>query len=282
MRCDGVRIKHADPMYSVAAYIMEDRVDATNSVEFYIPVVPLNSYIREKRDEGINISHLAIFIAGYIRTVAEFPALNRFIVDSKFYARKGIQVGMVVLKPGESGHTMSKMYFDPADDIFTVNKKLLEYVEENREEGDNNATDKIISILLSIPGLLRYGVKFLKWVDKKFGLPEAIVKASPMHESMVITNLASIGMNHIYHHIYNFGTVGQVVAMGNLRNMPKRAIGATGFERCIPVGITTDERIADGSYYAKAFRRMEQYLRDPHLLEGEPKVCIREWLLDNL
>ncbi len=281
MRKDGVRLKHADPMYTVAPYIMEDRSDACNSVEFFIPVVPLNEYIREKKKEGIEISHLAIVIAAYVRTIAEFPEMNRFIVNSKIYARKGIQVGMVVLKPA-GGHTMSKMYFDPADDIMKVNQTLLDYVTENREQGDNNATDKIITTLLSIPGLVRFGVKFLKWWDKKFGLPEAIIKASPMHESMVITNLASIGMNHIYHHIYNFGTVGQVVAMGNLRNMPKRAIGATGFERCIPVGVVTDERIADGSYYAKAFRRMETYLKDPHLLEGEPKVCIREWELKNI
>jgi len=269
-------------MYTVAPYIMEDRSDACNSVEFFIPVVPLNTYIREKKQEGIEISHLCIFIAAYVRTIAEFPEMNRFIVNSKLYARKGIQVGMVVLKPGAGGHTMSKMYFDPADDIMTVNQKLLDYVNENRQQGDNNETDKIISFLLSIPGLVRFGVKVLKWWDKHFGLPTGIVKASPMHESMVITNLASIGMNHIYHHIYNFGTVGQIVALGNLRNKPKRAIGATEFERCIPVGVVTDERIADGSYYAKAFRRMEQYLKDPHLLEGEPKVCIREWLLDDL
>ena len=61
MRKDGVRLKHADPMYTVAAYIMEDRNDACNSVEFFIPVVPLNEYIREKKHEGIEISPDALF-----------------------------------------------------------------------------------------------------------------------------------------------------------------------------------------------------------------------------
>lgn len=263
-------------MYTVVPHIMPERNDACNSVEYFIPVVPMNEYIKAKHKEGIDISHLAIIIAAYIRTVAQYPDLNRFIVNKKIYARKGIQICMVVLKAGE-GHTMSKMYFDPADDIMTVNNKLLSYITENRKAGDKNATDDIIRILVGIPGLLNIGVKVLKFLDKHGLLPQSIINASPFHGSMVITNLASIGCNHIFHHIYNFGTIGQVMAMGNLRNMPKKAIGAQGFERCIPLGIVTDERIADGIYYATAFRQMERYLKDPTLLEGEPKICIRDW-----
>jgi len=278
MRKDGRRVRHGDPMYTVVPHIMVERSDSMNMIELFIPVEPMNTYIRKKREEGINISHLALVIAAFIRMTAEYPQVNRFIVNRKIYARKGIQVGMVVLKPGTEHGTMNKMYFDPADDVFEVNRKLTEYVEDNRQAGETNSTDKLISTLLSIPGLCRVGVGILKWMDKHGIMPEGIIKASPFHVTMTITNLASIRTNHIYHHVYNFGTTSEVISMGNMREVPKRdGSGGVTFERCIPLGVVMDERIASGAYFAMAFKRMQSYLKDPSKMEGEPKVCIREW-----
>ena len=280
MRKDGVRLKDTDPMYTVVPHIMVDRNDAMNMIELNIPVTPMNRYIREKKKEGVSISHLGLFIAAYVRTVAEFPSFNRFIVNRKIYARKGIQVSMVVLKADSDEETMNKMHFMPEDDIFEVTRKLNEYVNKSREHEDVNATDAIIKTLVGIPGLLRGGVAILKWMDKHGLLPMSIIEASPFHASMTITNLASIGTNHIFHHIYNFGTDGQVMALGNLRNFPKRVEdGKLISERCIPVGLVMDERLCSGLYYAKAFRKFQAYLKDPSLLEGPPEVCIREWEL---
>ncbi len=277
MRKDGRRVKHGDPMYTVVPHIMVDRCDSMNMIELFIPVEPMDKYIKEKRKEGIAISHLALVIAAYVRTIAEFPHVNRFVVNRRIYARKGLQVGMVVLKPGTSEQTMSKMYFDLEDDVLEVNRKLLQYVDENRKVENNNSTDKLIRTLLSIPGLCRVAVALLMWMDKHNIMPEAIIKASPFHASMTITNLASIRTNHIYHHIYNFGTTGQLISMGNLREIPKKTSNGIEFERCIPLGVVMDERIASGCYYAAAFKRMQSYLKDPTLMEGEPKVLIKEW-----
>ncbi len=280
MRKDGVRLKvrETDPMYTVVPHIMVDRNDAMNMIELNIPVTPMNRYIREKKKEGLSVSHLGLFLAAYIRTVAEFPSLNRFIVNRKIYARKGIQVSMVVLKADSDEETMNKMYFMPEDDIIEVTRKLNAYVDKSREHDDVNSTDALIKTLVGIPGLLRFGVGILKWMDKHGLLPASIIDASPFHASMTITNLASIGTNHIFHHVYNFGTDGQVMALGNLRYVPKKVEdGKLVGDRCIPVGLVMDERIAGGLYYAKAFRKFQSYLKDPRLLEGPPEVCIREW-----
>lgn len=122
MRADGKRIKNADPMYTVAAYIMNKRVDAINMITIDIPVDPIKDYLAEKRKQGINISHMAVVLAAGVRTLKEFPELNRFVVNKKIYQRNEIAVGMVVLKAGQVDHgTMSKMYFDENNTIFEVN-----------------------------------------------------------------------------------------------------------------------------------------------------------------
>lgn len=268
MRRDGKRLKRADPMYTVAAHIMDRRSDAMNMITIDIPLEPIQKYIIQKRKEGISISHIAVILAAYVQTVAEYPEINRFVVNKNLYARNEIAVGMVVLKAGQIDGTMSKMYFEPSNNIFEVNDIINKYVEENRNEPENNGTEKLIKILLSIPGLLRVGVNFFKFLDKHGLLPKSIIDASPFHNSLVISNLASIRTNHIYHHVYDFGTTSEVITMGNTREVAKRKGNEIIYEKCMPLGVVMDERICSGYHFAIAFRRMKQLLANPELMEN--------------
>lgn len=273
MRADGKRLRNVDPMYTVAAHVMNKRVDAMNMVTLDIPYDPIQNYLNEKRKEGLTVSHMAVIIAAYLRTAAEFPLLNRFIVNCKPYARNEFSVAMVVLKSGEFDNgTMSKMYFNMTDTIFDVNGKINEYVTDNREVPEKNGTEKMIKFLLSLPGLLRFGVGLFRFMDKHGLLPKKVIDMSPFHNSLCISNLASIRTNHIYHHCYEFGTTSVFITMGNLREVPRRHSGEIVFDRCIPLGVVMDERICSGSYFALAFRRIRQYLRNPKLLEAPAEV----------
>ena len=273
MRADGIKLKDIDPMYKVAAYIMNKRYDAMNMVTIDIPLDNISNYLKEKRREGIIISHMAVFLAAYVRVVAEYPELNRFFVNKKPYARKELSVSMVVLKAGSNGHgTMSKMYFDKKNTIFEVNDIINSYVEENRNAPDNNGTEKLIKVLLSLPGVLPVGVWLFKFLDKHGLLPGKIINMSPFHASLLISNLASIRTNHIFHHVYEFGTTSIGITMGNTREIPKRKGSEIYFEKCMPLGVVMDERIASGSYFAMAFRKLRLYLRNPELLEKPAEI----------
>lgn len=277
MRKDGKRVRNVDPMYSLIPYFLVRRYDAMNTISLDIPLEPIQKYLNAQRKNGKNISHLGIIIAAVLRATAEFPALNRFIVNRKIYARNEFSVGMVVLKPGEANDTMNKIYFELEDDIFTVQEKIDRYVEENRRADNENATDRIMRILLAIPGLIRFAADFLMFLDRHNLLPRAIIEASPFHATMGITNLASIRTNYIHHHIYDFGTMGMFVSMGNTELVPMNRGGINVLEKCIPLGVVMDERIASGHYFAAAFQRIRSYLKDPSLLEGPPQVVNRDF-----
>lgn len=274
MRRDGRKIKKVDPMYRIIPHIMTERHDAMNMITLDLPLEPMQKYIRAKAAEGKKITHMTIILAAYLRVMAEFPALNRFVVNRKIYAHKDITVSMVVLKNNSrEDETMSKIYLEPTDTIFDVQKKVGEYIDENRQYSTSNATDKIVENLLKVPGLLRGAVAILKWMDKHGLLPSAIIKASPFHASFLITNLASIRTNHIFHHVYDFGTTSISMALGNMREVPRRTLdGEIVFDRCIPAGMVMDERIASGSYFALAFRKFKKYIKNPALLEQPPEA----------
>ena len=275
MRADGKRVKNADPESIIGAHVMSRRTDAMNMITVDIPVEPMKKYIAAKRE--LKITHLALIISAYLRTAAEFPHLNRFVVNKKLYTRNEFCVGMVVLKAGETTNgTMSKMYFEYEDTVFDVQHKIDDFIDQNRKEGDTNTTDEFASKLVKIPGLCLFGVKLFKLLDRYGMLPKKIIDLSPFHMSLGITNLASIRTNHIYHHTYDFGTTSVFMSIGNMRYVPKMSDGRLIFERCIPLGVVMDERICTGSYYAAAFRRVSEYLKKPELLELPPQKTLKD------
>lgn len=270
-RADGKRVRKADPMYTVVPYIMNKRNDAMNMTTVDIPVEPIQDYINAKRKEGIRLSHMSVVTAAYLRIAYEFPLLNNFIVNKKIYTHNEFKVAMVVLKSlATEEETMSKVQFELDDNIFEVNEKMDAYVETNRQASTKNNTDKMISFLVSLPGVCNIAVGLFKLLDRYGLLPKFITDLSPFHASLTITNLASIRTNHIYHHIYNFGTTSVFIAMGKNREVPKKKNGEIVFEKCIPLGVVMDERICSGLYFAKAFRAFKNYLANPALLEEKP------------
>lgn len=276
MRPDGIRVKEADPMYALVPYFLTKRYDAMNMVTIDIPVEPMRKYINEKRKEGQPVSHLGLVLAAYLRTAAEFPLINRFIGNKKVYQHKDFTVSMVVLRPKTDGDVMSKIHFEMTDDIFQVQKRIDDYIASNRGDEDQ-ALDKAMRILLHIPGLMGAAIGLLRFLDKHGLLPQALVNVSPFHASLLISNLASIRTNHIYHHVYQFGTTSIGITMGNMREVPRRLrSGEIVHEKCIPLGVVMDERICSGHYFARAFARLKEYLADPGLLEGPPTFRVIE------
>lgn len=273
MRADGKRVKGVDNMYTLTPYFMPQRCDACNYITVKIPYEPLHKYILKMRKSGYNFSHMSLILAAYVRAIAVYPELNRFVVNKKIYARNELTVGMVVQRAEEAEGTMSKIKFVPTDTVFDVSKKVDEFVETNREE-NSNSTDKVMGLLTKFPPVMNFATSFLRWADKHGLLPKAVIDMSPFHASMVISNLASIRTGSIYHHIYNFGTVGQIITMGVLESTPKKVGNEIVNEKYIPLGIACDERIASGHQYAIAFRVMEHYLKNPELLELPPEKVV--------
>ena len=269
MRKDGTRVRHEDPMYFLIPHFLTKRYDAMNMITLDIPEEPMRVYMNRKRQEGRSVSHLALILTAYLRTVEEFPALNRFIMGRKIFQHNDLAVSMVVLKPGGNGEdTMSKIYLDSSDDVFSVQEKVTSYIRTNRQTGEANGLDRIMRVFVRMSGLLTILIGFIRLLDRLGLLPKALIDVSPFHASLLVSNLASIRTNHIYHHVYEFGTTSIAMTMGNMREVPRRGRDGIVFDRCIPLGVVMDERIANGHYMALAFAKFKKYLREPELLEA--------------
>ena len=203
------------------------------------------------------------------------PFVNRFCMNKKIFARNHFCISMVTLTPNKAGNTVNKIYLNLDDDIFTVNKKINDAIENVRENDKNNSMDKLANKLTSIPFLLRIGALCLKALDKLLTMPFWAIDASPFHTSLFITNLASIRSSAVYHHLYEFGTTGIFISMGQPEKKTYLNDEGDADERKIMnLKITTDERIADGHYYVKCFKDMSKYLKNPKLLEEKAQSVV--------
>ena len=274
-RADGTRIRNENPMYYLIPQFLTKRYDAQNMITVDIPVEPLRRYMNEKRREGIAVSHIALILCAYLKAAEKFPALNRFIVNKKIYQHNDFTVSMVVLRPGSANDTFSKIHLDFGDDILTVQRKIDEYINENRQDSEN-PLDKLMGTLVGMSGLLSFACGALRCADKHNLLPKSIIEVSPFHASVLFSNLASIRTNHIYHHVYEFGTTSVGITMGNMREIPRTVKGEIVLERCIPLGVVMDERICSGHYFAQVFSYIKELLNDPHLMEAPAALPAEE------
>ena len=269
-------VKGIDPFTGFTPYIMTKRNDALCYCTQYADSDIIQKYLRKKRLEGHSVSVMSLMIAAYVRTISQFPEINRFVVGKKVYARKDLCVSFVVVKVRKKDEfldTTVKLYFDPHDTLFEVAEKVEKAIEDNKKVDNENDTEKVLQTLMSIPGLMTVGVGLLKCLDRVGWMPKGIIEASPFHSSLFITNMGSINMNSIYHHIYNFGTISMFIGLGKREDKIKvDRKGNIGYQRVFPMGVVTDERIAAGAIFALAFDYLDRLLRNPEMLETPPET----------
>lgn len=276
-RADGRTYKKIDPIVRFTPFIMPDRNDAQVFMTLDCDYDSCISYIRKKKAEGIDdITMMSIILAGYVRAISKRPELNRFIIAKKLYVRNNLSVTFTAIKqrtPEDVTEVTIKVYFDPATDtVFTVSKRIADAIAEQTVLGEDNSTLKIANAILAVPALPGFLVGLIKFIDRRGWLPHSVLDASPFHTSMVITNMASIKMNSVYHHIYNFGSVGMFIGMGKrTARLSVDKDGKVTSSRVIPMGIVIDERLCAGATYAMAVHHWEYYMKHPELLEEPPR-----------
>lgn len=280
LRSDGRKVKSLDPLFRVIPHVMKERSDAHVYFVQDIPVKTLDEYIAKKEEEGIKISYMNIIYAALVRMLAEKPSLNRFVMDGRTYARHGIHISLAIKKgmTEEAAETTIKLPFTGSENIFEVKERLDSAVIKNKDLATENNTDKLVKLLSYVPDwLYKLIVNILMYLDKHGMMPKAIIDLSPFHTSAFLTNVGSLGIDAIYHHLYNFGTTGIFLAMGKKKKSYIYEDDDIVQEKSISLAWVADERICDGFYYANALKSFYRYLKKPELLETNitPKEDIK-------
>ena len=270
-RPDGRRIKNVDPMQLITGFLMKKRYDSMNMYEDTFNCEAWDQYIREKREQGIKLGYMHIFIAGIVRMLAKWPRLNRFVMNGKLYARPKIWVSFTIHPELhiDSPDTTIKLCFEGTETILEIAETINEAIrKETVLRTEENDTDKLARVLTSLPSwILNIVSSVLMWMDRHNMMPKSIIEFSPFHTSFYITNLKSLGINHVFHHTTEFGTNGLFFAMGKEKQVPVAENGEVVIQKHMGFSLVSDERFCDGLYYALALRELRKIMRNPKILE---------------
>lgn len=279
-RYDGWRVRKVDPVFRVIPYILRTRMDAQNFFEEKVPIDHIEAFIKKHKEDIPDLSIMHVIMAATVRLISQRPHLNRFVVWNKIFARNHINFSIAIKRSlTDSGEeTLIKPYFQPEDTLLDVVRKTREVQIANQQLGAQNASDTISKILGKLPDwLMRVVAWTMLWTDKVGILPKFINEASPWHCSVFLTNIGSIGVESIYHHLYEFGTCSNFVAMG--KKSRYHSPGKDGdmlAHKQIRLKFVLDERICDGYYYASSLRLMTKYLMSPEILLKAPEKVVKD------
>jgi hypothetical protein len=279
-RRDGRYLRKLNPFYSMIPFVMKTRNDAMNYFAERIEITESDSFLRKKRREGFpGMGILHLLIATYIRVVSQRPSLNRFVSGRRIYARDNIEIILTVKKgmTSESGETTIKVGFLPTDTIDDVYHKLNEAVTSVKDQNETS-TDNVAKAFMKLPRvILMFAVRLLEIMDF-FGLmPNFVLNASPFHGSMIITDLGSLGIPPVFHHLYNFGNLPLFISFGaKKRVFELDDKGEPAERKYLEYTIVMDERICDGFNYAQAFKYFRYFIKNPEELCQPPEQVIED------
>ena len=280
-RKDG-RLLRSLPAYTTfTPYIMPTRNDALNLYEESMEVTEVDRRLRRLRVDGYKgIGILHFMIAAYIRLVSMLPGLNRYVAGRRIYAANDITVVMTIKRALtiDATETSIKVHFEPTDTIFDVYRKMNEKIDEVKASEEHNNTEDVAEALSRLPRfILRFVIAVLRMMDYFGWLPESLTNASPFHGSMIITDLGSLRIGPVFHHIYNFGTLPVFMAFGSKHHKYELDRHGNMVDRkLIDMKFSLDERTVDGHYFAQAFQAWGYLFQHPEILENPPSRVVED------
>ena len=272
-RRDAVLLRETDALHFIMGIIYPHRADNEAYIAERIDLEPIKAYLAKKNVEGIEFKYtfFHVIVAALVKTITLRPKLNRFYANENYYQRNKVTAGFIIKKEFSDGSEEAVALLDvaPTDTVDTVHEEIRRRVYATRHEQKLNTTDNSMDILNKLP---RWFVKFFIWLmrqlDRHGIVPKSIIEADPYYASVILSNLGSIKLRSGYHHLTNWGTTSLFVVVGEMKErIFRNEKGEDEYRNSVDLGLTIDERLADGYYYSKSVRLLKYILEHPECLE---------------
>lgn len=271
-RKDGILLRDIPPMNRIMPGIMPNRADNEAYISLDIDLRPLDAYLAQKNEGKTEdkYTYFHVISAAIGKAFVLRPRMNRFICNRKVYQHRDLTVAFVVKKKfsDKSEEGLAYLHYDNQETMDSYYGKIMNVIHATRRSEGDTSTDAM-NIITKLPQwLINRIVDVVLWMDKHGWAPQSVVGTDPNHASIFLTNLGSIGLEGGYHHLVNWGTNSCFIVLGKkYMKMEYAKDGTPDLHEVIPVGITLDERIADGYYYSGTVALVKELLAHPELLD---------------
>ena len=272
-RKDGIWLKDLPAMNRIMPGIMPNRADNEAHINVEVDLRPLDAYLAQKNQGRTEdkYTYFHVISAAIAKAFVLRPRMNRFICNKRIYQHRDLTLAFVVKKrfSDKSEEGLAFLHIDDTETMDSYHGKIMSVIHDNRRNDIKDTSTGAMDVLNKLPQwVINLVISTTLWLDKHGWAPQFLIGSDPNHASIFLSNLGSIGLEGGYHHLVNWGTNSCFIVLGK-KYMKKEYFknGSSDLYEVIPLGITLDERIADGYYYSGTVALVKELLAHPELLD---------------
>ena len=270
-RRDARLLRGLDGMHLIMPMLYPNRCDNEAFVSERIDLTKVDAYLAKRNAENpvFKFTLFHLIVVALLKVIVLRPRLNYFIANKNMYERNEVSASFVIKKKfaDESSEGLAFIHAEKEDDLDSIHEKLYKQVTHVKKGGKDSSSDAM-DILAKLP---RFLVKFFVWLMRVFDrlgiVPKSLIATDPYYASVILSNLGSIKLKSGYHHLTNWGTTSMFCVVGEMKKRAFYDGDKVELRNSVELGLTIDERIADGYYYSKSVRLLKYILENPECLE---------------
>lgn len=271
-RWDGTLLRDLDSMHFMMPMLYPNRCDNEAFISECIDLTNVNKYLQEKNAENPEYHYnlFQVVVAAVLKAITLRPKMNRFIANKNMYQRNEVTAAFVVKKlfADNGAEALAIVHAKDGDTIDTIHNEIYRQVSTCRSDKKDDSTAAMDAVQKFPRFLVKVAFRFIHFLDRHGKVPYSLIATDPYYASVVFSNLGSIKLHAGYHHLTNWGTNSLFCTIGEKKPRPfYDQDGNMEMRDSIDLGLTVDERIADGYYFSKTVRLLRKLLENPELLE---------------
>ncbi len=271
-RKDGKKLRDIHSMHLIMPLMYPNRCDNEAFISECIDLTNIQAYLEKKNANNPEYKYnlFQVMVTAVLKTITLRPKMNRFIAGKTMYQHNDVSASFTVKKifSDNGAEALAQIHSKDTDTIDTIHDEIFRQVSFCRSDEKDSGT-ATMDVLKKLPSpLLKLVGVLVRFLDRHGWMPTAISDGDPYYTSFYITNLGSIQLHAGYHHLTNWGTCSVFVVLGERKKRPfYDDDGTVHMKDSVDLGLTIDERIADGYYYSKTIQLLKHLLENPELLE---------------
>lgn len=271
-RKDGKKLRDIHAMHFVMPLMYPNRCDNEAFIAERIDLTNIYAYLEQKNAKQPEYEYnlFQVMVTAVLKVLTLRPKMNRFIANNTMYLRNEVSAAFTVKKifSDNGAEALAQIHTKGHETIDDIHDEIFRQVSICRSDEVDDGT-KSLNAVAAIPGpIARFVGWVARWLDKHGWMPYEVIKGDPYYCSVVLTNLGSIKLHAGYHHLTNWGTCSVFCAIGEAKKRPFfDDDGTVHMRESVDIGLTIDERIADGYYYSRTVALLKKLLEQPELLE---------------
>ena len=270
-RRDGTLIRELDSMHYIMPLMYPNRCDNEAYISETLDLTNALAFLEKKNAEHPEYKYnvFQLIVTAIVKTITLRPKMNTFIANYNMYQRNEVSASFTIKKifSDKGEEALAFIHTKPEFTLDDIHNEIYRQVSYVRKDDNKDQSTESMDFIQKLP-FKKFIGRVARWLERHGWMPQSVIATDPYQSSVILSNLGSIKLHAGYHHLTNWGTTSVMCIIGEIKKRNLEMPDGTIERRdSVDIGLTIDERLADGYYYAGTVKLFKYLIENPDLLE---------------